>query len=191
MAKKKIAGIVLWQTPEGFVVYWQGMPIAKMKNKGYTDKHLLITGNLLSNRNIAIDRFFAGTIDDVLDVLPAPIHLFVHELKDKTKVKINEILQQAQVFLNSLPQECFVQSSRSRGKLYADALNLRTDPQYKGFFFQFKEEILAAHQNRNHIEGYVLKWLQKNHTKFSKFWKATCIPEIVAAELEQEGSTRN
>ncbi len=34
----------LEQTPEGFVVYWNGLPVAKMKNRFYSDKHLLITG---------------------------------------------------------------------------------------------------------------------------------------------------
>jgi hypothetical protein len=136
----------LEQTPEGFVVYWNGVPVAKMKNRFYSDKHLLITGtyahslasghiatfqnravvltalcvvlccvalrcvalrfgcagNLLSNRNIAIERYFDGTIDDVLDVLPPPIHAFLDELKEKTKELIHEISRLVQQFANEV-----------------------------------------------------------------------------------------
>jgi hypothetical protein len=60
------------------------------------------TGNLLSNRNIAIDRYFDGTIDDVLDVLPPPIHAFLAELKEKTKDLIHEISHVVQQFVNDV-----------------------------------------------------------------------------------------
>jgi hypothetical protein len=39
------------QTPEGFVVYWNGLPVAKMKNRFYSDKHLLITGKSMSKKS--------------------------------------------------------------------------------------------------------------------------------------------
>ena len=93
------------------MVYWKGEPVAKMKNKFYSDKHQLITGNMLSNRNIAIERYFGGTIDDVMDVLPEPIHRFVKELRAKVKNLIAEVEKLRGEFVQTLPKECLEPSS--------------------------------------------------------------------------------
>lgn len=69
------------KTPEGFVLLWSGMPIAKMKNDRYLDKHGLMTGPLLYCRGIVIERFFAGTLDDVDDCITGPLRAFVGELR--------------------------------------------------------------------------------------------------------------
>lgn len=182
------------ETPEGFVVYWNGLPVAKMKNRFYSDKHLLITGNLLSNRNIAIERYFDGTIDDVLDVLPPPIHTFLDELKEKTKELIHEISRLVQQFTNDLPAECFDQSSASGRKAYADAIKT-VDAKYKGLLFQIKDDVLQAPQGPGgqrevaNLDRLVFGWLKGklNYAKFHSLWKATKVKEILDDERVQAG----
>jgi hypothetical protein len=74
-------------------VYWKGAPLCKLKNVSYLQKHGIITGDLLYVRNIAIDRFFAATLDDVEDALkqkPAILE-FIEELKQKVKAMMEEI----------------------------------------------------------------------------------------------------
>lgn len=44
------------QHPEGFCVYYQGVPLCKIKNKRYLEKHAMCTGDLLYQ--VCINRFF-------------------------------------------------------------------------------------------------------------------------------------
>jgi len=77
--------------PEGFVVYYNGYPLCKLKNKKYLEKHGLIMGVLLFQRNIVIDRFFEENIDDVMDVLYDPLIKFLEELKEKVKCMLDDV----------------------------------------------------------------------------------------------------
>jgi len=180
------------ETPEGFVVYWNGLPVAKMKNKFYTDKHLLITGNLLSNRNIAIERYFNGTLDDVLDVLPRPIHSFVAELKEKTKNLIQELSGIVKQFLSELPDECFDPSPT--GKKYYAEHTKKLDPKYKGLLFQIKDHAINARAYGGgidvaNLDQLIFTWLKnrQNYSKFHDLWKATKVKEILEDEHIQAG----
>lgn len=78
------------------MVYYQNAPLCKLKNQSYVQKHGIVTGDLLYVRNIVIDRYFAGTLDDVEDVLllKPPIIEFLKELKGKV-LKIEEEIQRA------------------------------------------------------------------------------------------------
>ncbi len=65
----------LRQHPEGFVIYYRGAPLCKIKNKRYLEKHGLCTGDLLYQRNIVIGQFFERTLDDIYDVFSPHIQV--------------------------------------------------------------------------------------------------------------------
>lgn len=76
-------------------MYWKDYPLCKIKNLSYVQKHGILTGNLLSVRNIVIERFFADTLDDVADALvQPPIIAFLKELKEKVSKKLQEVEQE-------------------------------------------------------------------------------------------------
>jgi len=75
------------ENPEGFVLFLGGVPVAKVKNKGYHKVHSILTGNILFLRNFALKAFFEESLDDVYGYLPQPIHQYIEELKEKTKKK--------------------------------------------------------------------------------------------------------
>ncbi len=54
---------------------------------------LLLLGDILSVRNIVIDRFFGDMLDDVRDALSVhpPILQFLHELQNKVNLLIREV----------------------------------------------------------------------------------------------------
>ncbi len=52
----------LGKVPEGFVLGFHGIPLAKMKNTSYLAHHQVATGNLLQVRLILVDLFFAEKV---------------------------------------------------------------------------------------------------------------------------------
>ena len=54
-------------------MYHRGVPLCKIKNKRYLEKHAMCTGDLLYQRNLVIGMFFEGTIDDYTELFSAPI----------------------------------------------------------------------------------------------------------------------
>ncbi|KAL6053261.1 FecR domain-containing protein [Balamuthia mandrillaris] len=176
------------EVPEGFVVYWQNVPVAKMKNKSYLDKHGLITGNLLYNRNIVIQRYFEGTLDDVQGVLQPSILLFIDELKAKVLQKIKVVEEMCRdLFETKLPPD-LKQHPKARA-LYPQAVKKHISLKYDSFFFQHKERLVFGIEEEEEVPfgGLVMEWLKKNYAKFNTEWKQTNIPEILEAERQQSG----
>jgi len=168
------------KTPEGFVVLRDGIPIAKMKNNKYLDKHGLLLGNILYNRNIAIDRYFQGSLDDVQDVFSPDIHEFINELRGKVQKKTEDLREQVENFIATVGRETL-----SNPKTYAEKVNalVGTDKPLKGILFQHRAQLA---QNQEDIGSLCLKWLKANYTSYNSFWKDTSIAAILAEEKKQK-----
>jgi hypothetical protein len=50
-------------------VYHQDLPLCKLKNQNYVQKHGICAGDLLMQRNVIIERFFQETLDDIWESL--------------------------------------------------------------------------------------------------------------------------
>lgn len=145
---------------EGFVIYKNGTPVAKMKNRDYVDKHHAIgAGDILHTRNVVIERFFAGTLDDLMDVLVDSMKLFAERIRDWWIERSAENM----VVCQELRKHDF--ETQKDFALYVQA---HAPNQFAGFYFSNKDDI---------ISGYIItpllnKWIQDNWKKFEKELKS-------------------
>jgi len=117
--------------PEGFVIYLNNIPLCKLKNVSYVQKHGIVTGDLLYVRNIVTDRFFAETLDDVWDVIKQPVILaFLSELKGK----VNDMIAEIETIRNELlPKITSTMDQKSYVKVIQENVLV---VQYRTFFLQ-------------------------------------------------------
>ena len=155
----------LGELPEGFVLYVDCIPVAKMKNTAYLGVHKICTGNVLQIRGIVIERFFEGTLDDIMDLLSPVMINFVDHLKSKVK----EILEVMFEIAKKIPE-------KKDPKQFSAYVKQNISKQYQSFFFNYdpKEE----------FEIQCMSWLKKAYRQpvFMTIWKDTNIKEIVEAE---------
>lgn len=174
------------KTPEGFVLCYQGVPLAKMKNSGYLSRHGLMTGPLLYCRGIVIERFFAGTLDDVDECLSEPLRRFAEELKGKVKIVTAEAL----LLWKETVKGGLLAYGEGVGRAQISQHIATVVPtKYAPFFYRQITALLAQDAG---FEPMFLDWLKKNyHLKgFGKFWKETEIQDFVLAEKLNNGELR-
>ena len=181
--------------PEGWCLWIDGVPLAKMKNTKYLDKHGIITGNALYVRNIVIKRFWEGTLDDVYSVLSEGMKKFVEELKEKVGELMKEAEKVVQGFRQVLKEKNYwEQDTKKRGAVFAKTVQLWSDntknvKSWKGLLFIAKEEIIKQQESDCEIASITMKWLKDgNWKKFEDTWKNTNITEITQAQkIQHEG----
>ena len=145
---------------EGFCIYKDGAPIAKLKNRDYVDKHHAIgAGDILHTRNVVIERFFNGTLDDLMDVL-------VDAMKD-----YSDRLREWWVS-NIVAQEAIVTEMRKHSfadqKAFALYLQEKVDGSFKSFYFANKDDVLSGYS----LTPLLNDWIKGNWKKFEKEIKA-------------------
>lgn len=143
---------------EGFVVYDGLTPIAKLKTARYLSLHAVGGGDMKHTRNVVIDSFFAGTLDDIWGVLHPQMQEFAEKLKDKVIKLTNEALAASK---NIDPSTIATQ------KDYALWIKANVPPMFAGFFFQNKEAVLA----KKGITEDFTWWVKANYRKFEGVWK--------------------
>jgi len=160
--------------PEGFVVYYHGCPLCKIKNKKYLEKHGLIMGDLLFQRNIVIDRFFEENIDDVMDVLYDPLIRFLDEMKEKMKAMLEEVKEIRLKLANT---------TYPAKKEYVEFAKQLVPSKYLAFFLSSYDQVIDVNFD---ITTYFFQWLKRsnNYKKYNEYWKATKIPEIVNNQMK-------
>lgn len=146
--------------PEGFCIYKHGTPIAKMKNRDYIDKHHAIgSGDVLHTRNIIIERFFNGTLDDIMDVLVDSLKNYSERVREWW---IKHIITQSTV-VSEMRKHNFADQ-----KAFALYLHENVDSAFKSFYFCNKEDILAGYS----LAPLLNEWIKSNWKKFEKEIKA-------------------
>jgi len=143
---------------EGFVIYDGLTPIAKLKTARYLSLHAVGGGDMKHTRNVVIDSFFAGTLDDIWGVLHPQMQEFAEKLKDKVIKLTNEALAASK---NIDP------STIASQKDYALWVKANVPPMFAGFFFQNKEAVLA----KKGITEDFTWWVKANYKKFEGVWK--------------------
>lgn len=146
--------------PEGFVIYKNGTPVAKMKNRDYVDKHHAIgAGDILHTRNVVIERFFAGTLDDLMDVLVDSMKEYAERIRDWWIERSAENM----VVCQELRKHDF-----ETQKDFALYVQHHAPKQFAAFYFSNKDDILAGYV----ITPLLNKWIQDNWKKFEKELKS-------------------
>jgi hypothetical protein len=145
--------------PEGFIIYDGFKPLCKMKNSRYLQMHAFSGGDIAHTRNMVIQAFFTGTLDDYYMMLTDRMKEFADSLKDKV---IEQYKKMAAVSDN------FVGKTFETQKDYALAVQKHVDRPFHSFFFSEKENILDAGMN---LQDVFRKWITKNYGKFEDYWK--------------------
>jgi len=156
-------------SPEGFVVYHEGLPLCKMKNKEYHQKHGICTGQLGYVRNIIIDRFFEGTVDDVYGLCSRPMKDFIGELSEKTKAMLEEVREISRNVANVSPNP--------EQKEYVETVTRIVPQNYRAFFLRNRDPVLES--SSRDIGPIFLENLKKMYYTFNPLWKDSKIPELM------------
>jgi hypothetical protein len=130
---------------EGFVMYDGGTPIAKFKNSNYLALHHVGGGDTKHSKNVLIEAFFAGSVDDIEKVLNDHLTGFLANLRawyaDKRSALINEVADIAK-------------GSYETQKDYAMRVMKVSDKRLSSFFFSNKDKVLAGKVESEDIARY-------------------------------------
>lgn len=143
--------------PEGFVVYWDNHPIAKLKNKKYLSLHSVSGGDMGHAKNNIIDAIFLGYLDDIYDALSDRLKSFADKIKDKVNKMEDDALHQ----IESLSSQNF-----ETRKDFALAVQKNVPKNFWGFFFKNTNKFLS--NKVIDIEEFEF-WLKTTYRKFD--WK--------------------
>lgn len=178
--------------PEGFVVYYREQPLCKMKNRAYNDRHVFYASDLVHMRRLIVERFFAGTTDDVLGFCPPPIVSYIDELTQKVQNLVNIVVLDWKRLsgaiasgLKSIPAE--EAPTYVVNLLFGD--ESIKDRGLSKFFVKKKALLLDQEENQEDeasIREMFMSWLTVNWKSLSEYWKDTDVREIVVEEMTRE-----
>lgn len=123
------------QYKEGFVLYDGMTPVGKIKTSNYLALHHVGGGDTAHSKNVLIDAFFAGTVDDIEKVLNDTLVAFLAKLRvwysAKRATILNEVTEIAKA---DYPTQ----------KDYALRVQKIDDKRLASFFFANKEKVVAG-----------------------------------------------
>ena len=121
---------------EGFVVYENGHPIAKLKNERYLSLHHIGGGDIGHSKNKIVDAFFLGHLDDVYPVLTDRLKTFADELVGVYEGEVEKVKEMG-AKVGSRKFE-----TRKDYALFVKGLGL--NKAIEGFFFQHIDEFSSG-----------------------------------------------
>lgn len=180
--------------PEGFVVYYQDRPICKLKNRFYNDRHAFYAKDLSHMRNLMIERYFAGTTDDVLSFCPPPIVAFVEEMTVKVQDLFKVVVVERKKLVDAMTAMCTNVANENRvgvfSQLVANSESLRQNYLSK-FFLKYKDIVIAPHPpSEAQLKENYLSWLDSNWKSLSDYWRSTKVPELVEEDKARDNERR-
>ncbi len=144
---------------EGFVIYNGAYPICKMKCNLYLHMHHVSGGDTGHTRNVIVESFFTGTIDDIENVLTDPMKEFLENLRHNYGRVVEIVIKGAETIrAGSYPSQ----------KDYALAVKALPDPRFSGFYFSYKDEILG----NGDLDQLTRDWIKVYWSKYLGVWKA-------------------
>ena len=149
----------LGEYPEGFVLYTEGVPICKLKNRTYVQAAHAVGGDLKHTRNVVIEAVVLGTLDDIMPFLTDGMKAFSDEVKQKY---LAELMKVQNAFKELGGKEYNTQ------KEYALEVQRLVPKVFQGFFFQNKETIFS---DPTQIPSLFDVWMRRHYEKFIKSWK--------------------
>jgi hypothetical protein len=123
------------QFKEGYVLYDGMKPVGKIKTANYLALHHVGGGDTAHSRNVLIDAFFAGTVDDIEKVLNDSLVAFLAKLREWYAAKRAAIFNEvADIAKNEYPTQ----------KDFALRVQKIDDKRIASFFFANKEKVIAG-----------------------------------------------
>lgn len=123
------------QYKEGYVLYDGMKPVGKIKTTNYLALHHVGGGDTAHSRNVIIDAFFAGTVDDIEKVLNDTLVAFLAKLRvwyaEKRTYILNEVMEIAK-------------SEYPTQKDYALRVQKIADKRLASLFFALKDKVIAG-----------------------------------------------
>lgn len=177
--------------PEGFVMYYNDAPLCKLKNRAYVDRHVFYASDLTHMRRLIVDRYFAGTIDDVVGFCPPPIVAFGEEmtLKAQQLLKVT-IAEWKKLVTATKTQFETVTSIPERSLIIVNTVRESDSKRYfiDKFFLKFKQ-LLTEDDKRtseSSVGEFFIPWLSQNYKSFGEHWKDTEVTELLQEEFTRE-----
>lgn len=143
------------QYKEGYVLYDGMKPVGKLKTANYLALHHVGGGDTAHSRNVIIDAFFAGTVDDIEKVLNDTLVAFLAKLRvwyaEKRTYIMNEVTEIAK-------------SEYPTQKDYAMRVQKIADKRLASFFFALKDKVIAGAVDGDDIA----RFFKQSWSKFEK-----------------------
>ena len=143
--------------PEGFVLYHQGAPIAKMKNATYLQLHHVGGGDIGHSKNKIVEAYFMGTLDDIYTMLTDRLAKFADDLQ----AVAGDVVRGALHTIHTLSERDY-----EAQKDFALAVNALVPQSFRGFCFRNKALVVAGSPE---LDDALNAWLCENYAKFN--WK--------------------
>jgi len=141
---------------EGFVLYDDKGPVAKMKNSLYIQLHHTVgAGDVRCTRNKVIEAFICGNMDDIYPVLTPSMQEFADKLRDWWINKLKEI----STMVNSLCDLRF-----ETMKEYALYIQANIPQNLQALFYQGKTQKDGKFFFDKSLD--ISKWLESSYKKF-------------------------
>jgi hypothetical protein len=123
------------QYKEGVVLYDGMTPVGKIKTANYLALHHVGGGDTAHSRNVIIDAFFAGTVDDIEKVLNDTLVAFLAKLRGWYSDKRSTLIKEAaEIAKGEYPTQ----------KDFALRVQKIDDKRLASFFFANKEKVIAG-----------------------------------------------
>lgn len=146
------------ETSEGFVLYLNNAPVAKVKNARYCIMHSFGCNDIAASRNNVIQAYFENTLDDVYGKLP----LVLKEFAKSLEVKVQNIIASCSEVANKASSMEFPTQ-----KDYALFVQQNADKRFWAFFFSEKTAVMSGLAS-----GVFRNWISSNYKKFIDIWKS-------------------
>lgn len=160
--KKESYNDIDCEYPEGFVIYHNNIPVAKVKNHNYLTLHHMIGAGedkMCSYRRLT-RAFFEGNIDDIIDALNKEQFDYIENLKDRFREYM------ANMRINSMAIKDAMEvtgDDKEDKKRYALAVQKLSASEDSAFFYQNKEMVLTGEFDYDILEAWLRKNLDKNN----------------------------
>ena len=142
----------LGEFPEGWVLYVNGTPIAKIKNSLYVNLHHIGGGDTAHTKNVVIEAFFNASIDDMMKVLTDPMVAYVEALRKWYIAKSAEVMAD----YRSISEGTYADQ-----KAYALRVQKIADKGLMALFFAEKEKVIGKTFSQEDINSFFKKAWQK------------------------------
>ncbi len=144
--------------PEGYVLYLDRIPLAKVKTARYLQRLHIRSNNEDLGRKMVVESILTGSLDDLRAHLPAPLQTFA----DRVETKVQKDFENAQRALLELSGKSF-ENQRD----YALAVQAKVARPFQGFFFQNRDPLA---QDDPTLTDAFHAWIHMRRKNLSKTW---------------------
>lgn len=176
--------------PEGFVMYHKDAPICKLKNRAYVDRHVFYATDLMHMRRLIVDRFFAGTIDDVAGFCPPAMIAYGEEMSAKVQSLLKTTIAEWKALIEDTKTDFATKTVSQRSVSLVNFVRNTDSKRYAihKFFLKAKSILTedACRESEASVGEHFIPWLALNYKSFADHWKDTEITELLQEDLNRE-----